>query len=64
MSSAANHRKRSHRSHSKHYSAGRTMTAYAESRKAVQENMLQRFFRGVFGRNRRESRNDLEGGDA
>lgn len=63
MSSAANHRKRSHRSHVKHYAAGRTIAAYAESRKAVKEGIMQRFFRGMFDRNRRESRNDLEGGE-
>lgn len=37
MSSAANHRKRSHRSAAKHYKANRSMRAYAADREYRKE---------------------------
>lgn len=53
MSSAANHRKRSHRSAAKHYQANRSMRAYAadrEYRKEQKERIKDWFFRGFMAR--------------
>ena len=59
MSSAANHRKRSHRSHTKHYAANRQMWAGA----ARQEVKKQGPFGRILGRfTKRESRTDVAKG--
>lgn len=53
MSSAANHRKRSHRSAHMHYQANRSMRAYASARdtkKFTMETIKDYFFRGFMAK--------------